>query len=95
MAEEKRAPSRHTVVLEQRESASITGVLDVLSFDEEAIVCETEKGVIILRGANLHVNRLNLDHGELDVDGTIDNITYEDQAAFGKGKSSFLGKIFR
>lgn len=95
MTEERRAASRHTVLMEEREKIAISGVLDVISFDEENVFCETEKGVMILKGANFHVTKLNLDNGELDIEGEIYNITYEDQGTFSKGKSSFLGKIFR
>lgn len=95
MAEEKRTGGRHTVVMERRESVSVTGVIDVLSFDEETIIAETEMGVLILRGDNLHVNRLNLETGDLEVDGGISNLAYEDQAGYSKGKASLLGKLFR
>ena len=96
MAEEKRIPSssRHTVYIDRRESVSVTGVLDVISFDEGTIIAETELGALIIRGENLHVNKLNLEDGELSIDGEVSNVTYEDQA-YGKGKSSFLGKLFR
>ena len=97
MIEEKkieRKPSRHSVVLEKRESCTITGVLDVISFDEEAIVSETELGILIVRGVNLHVSRLNLETEDLAVDGEITSIAYEDQPGHG-GKASIWGKLFR
>ena len=95
MVEERKAASKHTVFIEEKGKIAITGVFDVISFDEENILCDTEKGVMILKGSNFHVTKLNLDNGELAVDGEIYNVTYEDQSAFSKGKSSLLGKIFR
>ncbi len=95
MAEEKRTVLRHNVIIESRERISVTGVLEVISFDEEAIITDTEMGVLIIRGTNLHVNRLNLDNGELEIDGEISNLHYEEQNTFSKGKSSFLGKLFK
>ncbi|MDR3239355.1 MAG: sporulation protein YabP [Clostridiales bacterium] len=92
MVEEKK---RHTVSIDRREGVSVTGVVDVISFDEETIIAETEMGVLIVRGANLHVNRLQLDSGELSVDGHINSAAYEDSAGFGKGKPSFLSKLFK
>lgn len=94
MAEEKKI-SKHSVIMEQRENISITGVIDVISFDEEAIVSETEMGVLILKGLNLHVNRLNLEKGELDVDGEIFSLTYEESGSYGKVGGSFFSKIFK
>ncbi len=95
MADEKKSVYKHKVIIEQRERAALQGVIDVVSFDEETIIGETELGIIIIRGMNLHVNRLNLDSGELDIDGEIYSVTYEDQAAYGKGKSSFFSKMFK
>ena len=95
MADEKRPSGRHTVVLDRRESVSVTGVMDVLSFDEETIIAETEMGILVLRGDNLHVNRLNLESGDLEIDGGISHLSYEDSAGYGKGGRNLLGKLFR
>ena len=78
MAEERKKDTRHRMILEDRERMSITGVIDVLSFDEESIIAETEKGMLILRGNNMHVGKLNLDEGEVSVDGLIDTIEYSE-----------------
>ncbi|MCL1863449.1 MAG: sporulation protein YabP [Defluviitaleaceae bacterium] len=91
--EKKRAPSRHSLTIEKRESVSVSGVTDVISFDEESVIGETELGVIIIRGVNLHVNRINLESGELSVSGEIDGVTYENPGG-GKTKS-FMGRLFR
>ena len=97
MPEEKkiRSASRHAINLLRRESMTATGVLDVISFDEETIIAETELGMLIIKGINLHVNRLNLENGELAVDGEISGITYEESSAYVKGSRSLLGKLFR
>lgn len=95
MADEKRSAGKHSVVMDRRELVNITGVTDVISFDEETVIADTDLGAIILRGANLHVNKLNLDSGELEIDGDILSLNYEEQGSVGKGKSSFLNKIFK
>lgn len=96
MAEErKRIGGKHTVSMEQREQITMTGVIDVLSFDEESILVDTDLGLLILRGNNLHVGRLNLDDGEVFVDGLIDSLEYSDGGQFSKGKGSFFGRVFK
>ncbi|MCL2388289.1 MAG: sporulation protein YabP [Defluviitaleaceae bacterium] len=92
--EKKRSPSRHMLTVDRRESVVVTGVTDVISFDEETVIGETEMGVIIIRGINLHVNRINLESGELSVSGEVDGINYENPSGTGKGKS-FLGRLFK
>lgn len=95
MPEERRNTSKHKVIIEKRERVFITGVIDVMSFDEESIVTETEMGTLIIRGVGLHVNALNLEKGELEVDGEIENTTYEDESPLSKNKGSLFGKIFK
>lgn len=95
MAEDRKM-RMHSIVMEHRESLSATGVMDVLSFDEETIVTETELGVLIIQGNNLHVKTLNLENGNLQIEGDIINIGYEDVISYTKGKTgTFLSKIFR
>lgn len=89
-----RKSTKHVVTLDKRENISVTGVLDVLSFDEETVVVETDMGVLVMSGFNLHVSKLNLDVGELEVDGEINSLNYEDDKLSNK-KGSFLSKIFK
>lgn len=85
----------HKVTLSNRRSCNLTGVNDVLSFDENEIILETEQGMLMIKGVELHVNRLTLDKGEVDVDGRIDSFTYSEQAGTnGKGES-LLARLFK
>ena len=93
MAEERRKSGRHTVNMEEREKAKIGGVLEVLSFDEEGIMMETTCGLLLLKGTGLHIGKLDLESGDVTVDGSIDSITYSD-GSFTE-KHSLLGKLFR
>lgn len=91
--EEKRFPSKHKIIVEKRNKVLLTGLIDVMSFDDEAIVTETEMGTLIIRGNNLHVNSLNIEKGELEIDGEIDSLNYEESNSRTKG--NILGKIFK
>ena len=93
MSEEKK--SKHSINILNRTNIKITGVIDVVSFDEEMIVSETELGVLILKGLNFHINKLNLDNGDLEIDGEIYNLVYEDKSSYNKPNNSILSKIFK
>lgn len=93
MAEEKKRLGKHTLSMEEREHLKIGGVLEVISFDEEGVMMETTCGLLLLKGLGLHIGRLDLDAGEVTVEGTIDSMTYSD-GTFSE-KHSFLGKLFR
>ena len=69
---------RHRIILDERERLSVTGVTDVIAFDEETITADTDMGVITIRGENLHISKLNLEDGILQTDGNIDGIEYSD-----------------
>lgn len=63
----------------------VTGVEEVERFDEEEVVMRTAAGVLVVGGASLHIGKLNLDGGELHVDGNIDTLAYEDAASAPSG----------
>ena len=87
--------SKHTIIMTERERLAITGIVDVISFDEEMILAETQMGVLVLKGSNLHVNRLSVEKGHLDIEGTIDSLNYEEQHSLSKNKASLLSKLFK
>lgn len=80
----------HMVILEGREKLSVSGVTDVQSFDEEQILLETVRGMMVIRGAGLHVERLQLEVGELSVLGEVGLIEYDDSIQPRKGLFSKL-----
>ena len=83
----------HHVVLEERRSLTVSGVEDVERFDETAIVLSTSQGTMVVSGAELRIEKLSLDGGDLKVEGEIDSISYEDDQAGGKG--GFLARLLR
>ncbi|MDI9512559.1 MAG: sporulation protein YabP [Caldicoprobacterales bacterium] len=84
----------HSVLMENREKVTITGVEDVDSFDESAVLLVTEQGFITLHGIDLHINKLNLEDGQLIVEGEILGLEYSKQEG-GRGKGGFFSKMFR
>lgn len=73
----------------------VTGVLDVLSFDLNEILLETEQGLLMVKGSDLHVNRLTLEKGEVDLTGNIDSIAYSDAHQSNANKEKFFAKLFK
>ena len=71
------AKSNHTLSVDRRRHASIAGVTDVCSFHETEIVLKIDSGLMILSGQGLHIAKLLLEEGRLDVDGHVDSIVYE------------------
>lgn len=85
----------HKLVVHNRKAASISGVNDVLSFDIAEILLETEQGMLLIKGNDLHVKKLTLEKGEVDIEGKIDSFTYSELMSERKGGESWLGRLFR
>lgn len=86
---------KHSIIVNNREDVKITGVEDVLSFDEELVICQSDVGILILKGLNLHVTKLDLDNGILDLTGYVVGINYEEDHVLSKNQKSFFSKIFK
>lgn len=85
----------HKLMLTDRRTCTISGVNDVLSFDVSEILLETEQGMLMIKGTQLHVSRLSLDKGEVDIDGRIDSFTYSENAGYGAKGESFIARLFK
>ncbi|MGB9809035.1 MAG: sporulation protein YabP [Caldanaerobacter sp.] len=97
--EDKRFVSKgikpHNVSIENREKMNITGVLNVISFDEESVIVETEMGILTVRGQGLHINKLNLDEGQVSLDGEIVNLNYSEKGGIVSKSGGFISRMFR
>jgi sporulation protein YabP len=82
-------------MLTNRRTCTISGVNDVLSFDVSEIILETDQGMLMIKGSELHISRLTLEKGEVDLDGKVDSFTYSETGGYqGRGESLFQ-KLFR
>ena len=89
--EEKTGNKAHKVLLSNRKTGNFSGVVDVLSFDVAEILLETEQGMLLIKGSDLHVNRLSLEK----VEGRIDSLAYSEVKDYGKQAESFFGRLFK
>ena len=85
----------HKVVMTNRRNCTVNGVNDVLSFDIHEILLETEQGMLMIKGDELHVSRLTLEKGEVDIDGRSPSFTYSDMMSAGHKNESLLRRLFR
>ena len=88
-----RPQTPHNIIMEDRHILTVSGVSDVDSFDEQSIIIFTEMGELTVRGADLHINRLSLEIGEILVEGQIDSLVYSQREMNKQG--GFFSKVFR
>ena len=76
MSESNTISTLHTVLINTRTKMTVTGITDVKSFDEALIIGKTDEEALSIRGENLHIDKLCLETGTLEVSGRIDSLTY-------------------
>ena len=82
------------LILENRGKLSVSGVNDVLSFDDQIVMVDTELGLLTVKGENLRINKLSLDTAEVIIEGEISSLTYS-QNKQDKNSGTLLSKIFK
>ncbi len=85
---------KHKVILENRERLIVGAVRDIESFDDERVVIATDMGTMTVVGENFRISKLNVDDGQLIIDGNIDEIEYAETASTDKG-GGFFGRLFK
>ena len=93
--EERQVSKAHKLVINNRKTSMLTGVLDVLAFDLNEVLLETEQGMLMVKGKDLHVNRLSLEKGEVDLAGQIDSVSYSEVHHGTKKNENLFVKLFK
>ena len=83
------------LILENRGKLIISGVLDVLCFDDQIVIIEPELGLLTIKGNNLRINKLSIDTSEVIVEGDIASLVYSESKGTDKTKGSLISKIFK
>ena len=83
--------AQHNIVIENREKMTVSGVIDVDSFDEQTVVLLTERGKLTIRGDGLKVMGFTVETGDLQLQGSIIALGYTQNDK----KSNFLGRIIK
>ena len=93
--EEKISVRPHRLTIDNRASSTMTGIRDVVSFDENQVVLDTDMGLLTLKGKDLHVSRLTLEKGEVDLNGNIESIVYSSNEALRRSGESLFSRLFK
>lgn len=84
--------NQHEIFSKNREGVKLSGVSDVESFDDKSVIMQTSLGRLAIDGEGLHISVLNIQSGQVEVDGRINGVFYIDESArtkrglFSKGK---------
>ena len=86
--------SKSNLLLENRKKLTLSGVVEVMSFDEEKIELTTKLGNLIIKGEDLKMNKLDVQNGEVIITGMISSLIYSNKG-MKKNKENFIKRIFQ
>lgn len=84
-------PAAHDLTLKGRQTLTMTGVTEVVSFDDTAVVLHTEMGTLLVQGRELQLRTLLLEGGQVAVEGCVVSLTYEEPRQSGGWLRRMLG----
>jgi sporulation protein YabP len=91
----QRSERSHNLSMENRQRIILTGVVNVGSFNDQEIILETVLGMLVVKGMSLHMNRLNLETGDLMIDGNVNSCIYSEKQDFKTKGAGFFSKLFK
>lgn len=86
--------NKSNISIVDRKKLHVTGVYEVISFNEDEIILSTSLGGLNIKGSNLKMNKLDVNNGELNIAGTINSCIYKDDKIKNK-KDTILGRLFK
>ncbi|KEI04482.1 sporulation protein YabP [Clostridium botulinum] len=85
---------KSNLILENRNKLMITGVVEVVCFDEKIIILDTRLGTLTIKGEGLKVQKLDVQNGEVAISGHINSCVYTTTQSK-KDKDSIIARLFR
>lgn len=93
MEEKTVATLPHKLHIDNRSKITLTGITEVVSFDDKQVILDTVQGMLSISGEGLKVDRLTIDNGEAGIEGTVYKMEYADKREVSAG--SIFSRLFR
>lgn len=87
---EDRIALPHKLTLNERRQLSMTGVSEVVSFDDTTVILHTELGTLTVQGKDLQLKTLSSEGGQVAVEGTVSALIYEEP----RSRGNWVGRLF-
>lgn len=88
--------AEHSVVLQNRNNVQLAGIKNVVTFDEDEVILESEMGYLTIQGEELHVTNLNLEQGKVSLAGNVRSLEYKEQSSDLKARGkSILNRLLK
>lgn len=88
-----KADTNHNIIVEGRRKISISGVEEIISFNDEEIILATTMGVLKIEGSELHINKLSVETGETIISGISEKLEYLEKQ--NEKSEGFFTRLFK
>lgn len=93
--DEKTGIRPHSCMMANRQDIKLTGIREVVAFDGNQVVMDTDMGLLTVKGKELHVSRLTVERGEADLTGSVDSLSYSSNEAYRRAGESIFARLFK
>lgn len=93
--EEQKENIKHDISIKGRSECTLTGIYEVIQFNDRVLIVNTSMGRLEIGGMNLHVTGFDEKHGVLNLKGEINTLSYSDIKSVGKTTKGIIGRMFR
>lgn len=87
--------TKHNLQMKNRQECQITGIVDVKSYEPQEVVAILEDSILTVKGEKLHVSRLSVEQGELNLEGKINSLCYANHTSAAQKGENLLARMFR
>lgn len=91
--EQQKEKNSTALTLKNRSALNINGISDIINSDENAVYLNTLDGALLIEGSELHIISMNVESGEISLEGRVDTLSYHDKGAESKG--GFFARMFK
>ena len=85
----------HNISIENRKKLNLTGVSQVVTFNENSVVLETIMGTLVIKGNGMKVNKLNVEKGDMSIDGELISFYYSSKGNSSGKKTTLIKKLLK
>lgn len=85
---------KSSLKLDNRKKLSLSGVVEVISFNDENIILNTNLGTLTIKGEGLKMNKLDVQNGEVMITGIVNSCIYTTNEVK-RDKDSIISRLFK
>lgn len=92
---DKSVTSNHVINISDRKNIDITGIKKIDNFDDKEFLIETNMGILVIKGSDLEIIKLDTYQGDVSIRGKINSLDYTEDTKKVKKQDNIIYKLFK